>query len=122
IVAKPRTVVAELTTTQDGSTPARIQIAGPPRKIVYPLCPDSSTRGKVSLQAVVRQDGTVHQVKVLAGNRLLAAAAARAIREWVYQPSSGDGQESERETRITVSFISNDVVAVSFPKDAAVSR
>jgi len=59
---------------------------------------------------------------VLAGNRRLAAAAARAIREWRYQPFSGNSQQLERETRITVSFISTDVVAVSFPDAAQASR
>ena len=107
---------------EDSSAPLRVQISGPPRKLVYPLSPDDSTRGKVSLQAVVGYDGKVNQVKVLAGNRLLAAAAARAIREWRYQPFSENGQKLERETRITVSFIAADVVAVSFPETAQVSR
>ena len=102
--------------------PPRMRIWGPPRKLVYPVCPDGSMRGKVSLRAVVGYDGTVNQVKVLAGNRLLGAAAARAIREWRYQPFSDDAEKVERETRITVSFISNDVVAVSFPDAAPVSR
>jgi TonB family protein len=106
----------------DPNIPLRIKISGPPQKLVYPVCPDSSTRGKVSLQAVVDYDGTVSQVRVLGGNRLLANAAKRAIREWRYQPSSADAQKLEREARVTVSFISDDVVAVSFPDDAPVSR
>jgi len=99
----------------DAPTEARVQISSPPRKIIYPDSPDSGTRGKVSLQAVVGYDGKVSQIKVLAGNRLLAATAARAIRQWRYQPCSTDAQKVERETRVTVSFISADVVAVSFP-------
>jgi outer membrane biosynthesis protein TonB len=116
------TSVASLQDSSSTSMPLRLQISGPPRKLVYPLSPDDSTRGKVSLQAVVGFDGKVNQVKVLAGNRLLATAAARAIREWRYQPFSENGQQVERETRITVSFISTDVVAVSFPDAAQASR
>ena len=101
---------------------SRMKISGPPQKLVYPVCPDSSTHGKVSLQAVVGSDGTVSQVRVLRGNRLLAAAARRAIREWRYEPFSADAQQLEREARITVSFISDDVVAVSFPDAAQASR
>lgn len=100
----------------------RVQISGPPRKLVYPVSPDGSTRGKVSLQAVVGSDGKVSQVRVLTGNRLLAAAATDAIRQWRYQPFSKDAQKLERETRITVAFISSDVVAVSFPDTAPVSQ
>jgi Gram-negative bacterial TonB protein C-terminal len=123
IASNTRHVMTSLMRTSDASEElARTQISGPPRKIVYPDCPDGSTRGKVSLQAVVGFDGSVRQIKVLTGNRLLAAAAAKAIREWRYLPSSGDAQKLERETRITVSFISNDVIAVSFPDDGSVSR
>lgn len=105
-------------------TPAeapRIQISGPPRKLVYPVCPSTNTRGKVSLHAVVGSDGVVSQVKVVRGDRALAAAAVEAVRQWRYQPSTGDASGSERETNITVSFVSSEVVAVSFP-DSAISR
>jgi TonB family protein len=101
-------------------TPAaapRVQISGPPRKLVYPVCPSTNTRGKVSLHAVVGSDGAVSQVKVVQGDRTLAAAAIEAVRQWRYQPSTGDA----RETNITVSFVSSEVVAVSFP-DPAISR
>ena len=114
---------ASLTTGRDSSASSpRVRISGPPRRLGYPVCPDGNTRGKVSLQAVVGYDGTVNQIKVLAGNRLLVAAAAKAIREWRYQPFSADAQKLERETRITISFIADDVVAVSFPDDGQVSR
>lgn len=105
-------------------TPAeslRIQISGPPRKLVYPVCPVTNARGKVSLHAVVGSDGVVSQVKVVKGDRMLAAAAVEAVRQWRYQPSTGDASGSERETNITVSFVSSEVVAVSFP-DSAISR
>jgi TonB family protein len=100
----------------------RVQISGRPRKLVYPVCPETEVRGKVSLQAVVADDGAVSRVKVLTGNRLLAAAAVQAVRQWRYEPSSGAAQRLERETNITVSFISNEVVAVSFPDSATLSR
>ena len=89
--------------------------------MVYPDCPDSK-RGSVSLQAVVGSDGKVSQVSVLTGDRVLAAAATKAIRQWRYQPFSGDVPQLERETRITVAFISDDVVAVSFPGASPVSQ
>jgi hypothetical protein len=44
------------------------------------------------------------------------------VRQWRYEPSSGEIQGVERETDITVSFISDQVVAVSFPEYASVSR
>ena len=100
----------------------RLHISGRPRKLVYPVCPRTDARGKVSLQAVVSDDGAVNRVRVLTGDRVLAAAAIEAVRQWRYEPFSGAVQGLERETDITVSFISNQVVAVSFPDPAPVSR
>jgi TonB family protein len=100
----------------------RMQISGRPQKLVYPVCPETEARGKVSLQAVVAYDGAVSRVRVLTGNRVLAAAAVQAVRQWRYEPSSGAAQRLERETKITVSFISSEVVAVSFPDSAPLSR
>lgn len=52
-------------------------------------------RGAVQLEAVVRPDGTVKQVRVLGGHPLLAQIAARAVMQWRYKPE-------ERETREVV--------------------
>ena len=100
----------------------RVQISGRPRKLVYPVCPETQARGKVSLQAVVEYDGAVSRVRVLTGDRTLAAAAIEAVRQWRYEPFSGAAPHLERETNITISFISNEVVAVSFPTSAPLSR
>jgi TonB family protein len=100
----------------------RMRISGRPRKLVYPVCPETQARGTVSLKAVVGFDGAVNQVRVLTGDRMLAAAAVAAVRQWRYEPFSGSAQSQERETSIKVSFISNQVVSVSFPDIASVSR
>ena len=100
----------------------RLHISGRPRKLVYPVCPRTDARGKVSLQAVVSDDGAVDRVKVLTGDRVLAAAAIEAVRQWRYEPFFRGNPGVERETDITVSFISDQVVAVSFPDAAPVSR
>jgi outer membrane biosynthesis protein TonB len=100
----------------------RMQISGRPRKLVYPVCPETQARGKVFLQAVVSYDGAVSRVRVLTGDRSLAAAAVEAVRQWRYEPFYGAAPRLERETNITISFISNEVVAVSFPGSAPLSR
>ncbi len=99
----------------------RMLISGRPRKLVYPVCPETHARGKVSLQAVVGYDGAVNRIRVLTGGRALAAAAVEAVRQWRYEPFSGVPR-LEREINITISFISNEVVAVSFPISAPLSR
>jgi periplasmic protein TonB len=99
-----------------------IRISGRPRKLIYPVCPETGSRGKVSLQAVVENDGKVSRVRVLTGDRVLAKAAVEAVRQWRYEPFLDANSHVERETSITVSFISNEVVAVSFPEPAPLSR
>ena len=100
----------------------RVPISGRPQKLVYPVCPETQARGQVSLQAVVGYDGAVSRVRVLTGDRALAAAAVEAVRQWRYEPFSGAAPHLERETNITISFISNEVVAVNFPSPAPLSR
>jgi outer membrane biosynthesis protein TonB len=109
-------------TNEAAADQPRMQISGRPRKLVYPVCPETQARGKVSLQAVVGYDGAVSRVRVLTGDRALAAAAVAAVRQWRYAPFSGTAPHQERETHITISFISTEVVAVSFPSSAPLSR
>ena len=115
-------VAAPASVYQAAADQPRLRISGRPRKLVYPVCPRTDARGKVSLHAVVGDDGAVNRVKVLTGDSVLAAAAIEAVRQWRYEPSSSEVQGAERETDITVSFISDQVVAVSFPDNASVSR
>ncbi|MGH9512026.1 MAG: energy transducer TonB [Terriglobales bacterium] len=103
-------------TSQEG--PVRIQFSGPPIRIIYPDYPETSTRGKVTLRALIGGDGKVHEVTTLSGNKLLSAAAARAIRQWRYTPVLKDGEPVEAETSISVLFVSADVISISFPKVA----
>lgn len=56
--------------------------------------------GTVQVQAMVKPDGTVKEVKILGGHPLLAAAVASAVLKWKYQPSP-------RETLEVIKFSFN---------------
>ena len=60
--------------------------------------------GEVQLQAVVAEDGTVHDVKVIKGHPLLARAAIQAVSQWRYQPYLLNGQPIRRTTDVTLIF------------------
>ena len=60
--------------------------------------------GEVQLQAVVAEDGTVHDVKVIKGHPLLARAAIQAVSQWRYRPYLLNGQPIRRTTDITLIF------------------
>jgi TonB family protein len=99
------------------STPAEhLQVAEAPESgFSYPVTPNPTLTGKVSLKAVIRADGTVREVDVLSGNRTLANAAVRAVRHWRYRRYELKGHAVEAETNITISFIGDEAVSISFP-------
>ena len=92
-----------------------IQASRPPLRFEYPDYPDVRARGVVALTARVNFDGSVRTVRVVSGNRALAAAAVRAVRQWRYRPYLEDGQPVATETNIVISFISEDAISMSFP-------
>lgn len=92
------------------------QIEEAPRSgFVYPVTPNPNLVGKVVLKAVVGSDGTVKQVEVLSGDRALALAAVRAVRQWRYAPPQVDGRTVDAETRVTISFLGDDAVSIILP-------
>jgi len=67
--------------------------------------------GTVILSAMVMEDGTVRDVKVVEGSPVLAQSAVNAVKYWRYKPYELDGKPVKNETRITIDF--------KFPSDAA---
>ncbi len=60
--------------------------------------------GNVTLEVHVSEDGTVSSVRTLAGDPLLAAAAAQAVRNWRYRPYRANDQPSPFQTDVTLTF------------------
>ena len=63
--------------------------AGPPPE--YPeLAQKMNIKGAVQVEASVRRDGTVKEVRVIGGHPLLADALAKAVMGWQYAPAAKD--------------------------------
>jgi TonB family protein len=60
--------------------------------------------GAVILAAMVMEDGTVRDVKVVEGSPVLAQSAVNAVKHWRYKPYQLDGKPVKNETRITIDF------------------
>lgn len=56
------------------------------------------------LVAVVGSDGRIRELRVKSGNPLLAPAAVAAVRQWIYQPTTLNGEPVEIVAPITVTF------------------
>ncbi len=99
-----------------------IQASRAPLHFAYPVNPDARAQGVVALTARVDSAGAVRTVRVVSGNRALAAAAVRAVRQWRYRPYVKDGQPVATETNIVISFISDDAISMSFPPSIPATR
>jgi len=94
--------------------PAEIRHVGgdikPPRKVadvapVYPpLARAARVEGIVILEAVIAEDGSVRDVRVLRSVQLLDDAAAEAVRQWRFTPTLLNGQPVPVVMTITVAF------------------
>jgi TonB family protein len=60
--------------------------------------------GTVTLEVIVDAKGTVKQVNVQEGHRVLGAAAADAISRWRYQPATLNGQPIESKIALKLLF------------------
>jgi periplasmic protein TonB len=75
---------------------------------VSPIYPSQARRshveGTVVLTAVIMEDGTVRDVKVVEGPATLAQSAVDAVKQRRYQPFELDGKPVKNEIRIRVDF------------------
>jgi TonB family protein len=61
-------------------------------------------QGEVVMQAIVSREGTIEDVRVIKGHRLLRGAAINAVRTWRYRPFTVSGRPVKVATIITVDF------------------
>ena len=95
-------------------TPIRVGGAiRPPQRIhdVAPRYPTiaqaSRVEGVVILEAVIEEDGSVRDVRVLRSKQLLDQAAIEAVRQWRFTPTMLNGQPVPVVMTVTVSFTLN---------------
>jgi len=61
--------------------------------------------GTVELTAMVSEDGSVENVRVMRGHCWLAKAAVEAVRKWRYSPTMVEGKPVSVITTIEVNFV-----------------
>lgn len=72
---------------------------------VYPeLAKRARVQGDVELNAVIGVDGSIKELRVVAGHPLLVRAAVEAVSQWRYRPTTLNGDPVEVATQITVTF------------------
>jgi len=78
-------------------------------KRVLPLYPTLAKNmrisGKVHLMSIIAKDGTVQKLELIDGHPLLVQAAMDAVRQWVYRPTTLNGDPVDVIAPIEVNFI-----------------
>ncbi len=82
----------------DGNLIHKVNPTYPPEARIQRLA------GAVTLDATIAEDGSVHEINVVSGAPVLAAAATAAVRQWRYSPSMLSGKPIEVQKRITIVF------------------
>src|SRR5262245_12333579 len=109
-------VIADATPPPPAPPPAQkpvVRVGGsikPPQKVVDvapiypPLARAAHADGLVILEAVIAEDGSVRDVRVLRSKPLLDAAAVEAVRQWRFTPTLLNGEPVPIVMTITVAF------------------
>jgi protein TonB len=69
-----------------------------------PLARQARISGVVELEGVIGIDGRLRELAVKSGHPLLVRAAIDAVRQWLYEPTTLNGESVEVVAPITVSF------------------
>lgn len=94
-------------------TPQRIRVGGnvqaaklvrQPKPMYPPLAKQARISGTVKFTAVIGKDGSIQNLQLVSGHPLLVQAAQDAVKQWVYQPTTLNGEAVEVITQIDVNF------------------
>jgi protein TonB len=69
-----------------------------------PLGRQLKLEGKVELEAVVAENGTVEKVNIVSGNPVLTKPAAEAVKRWKFSPFSDGGKPCKAIAPVSISF------------------
>src|ERR1700730_1613215 len=69
-----------------------------------PLARSARIQGQVVLAAMISKQGTIENLRALAGHPMLVHAALEAVSQWRYRPYILNNEPVEVETQITVNF------------------
>ena len=92
----------------DGQRQLANLIEGTKVQPVYPpLARSAHIQGSVLFAAIISQQGTVDNLKLIRGHPLLVNAASQAVKQWRFRPSLLNGEPVEVDTTIEVNFVLN---------------
>ena len=83
---------------------AEANLVRQPTPVYPPLAKQAEITGDVVLRVIIGKDGAVESARAISGHPMLTGAAIDAVKQWQYKPFQLDGNPTEVETTVTVSF------------------
>jgi len=81
-----------------GSVVSKVQPEYPP------VAKQLKLEGSVELEAVIAEDGSVTDVKIVSGNPVLTKSAAAAVKRWKFAPVTEGGKAVKAVAPVTLIF------------------
>jgi periplasmic protein TonB len=101
---KPVEKKVEVQRIKIGGAVQQAKLIRQPKPVYPPLAKQARISGVVHLTAYIARDGTIQRLEVISGHPLLVPAALEAVKQWVYQPTTLNGEPVEVQTTIDVNF------------------
>jgi protein TonB len=112
VATAPSVEAPETAATVTSNASERVQMSADTNEVVshpvkpgYPLLArQMKVQGAVILRALISKDGTIQDLHIVSGPRILASAAQDAVRQWRFKPHYVADQAVETQANITVNF------------------
>ena len=96
------------------AVPSRIRVGGNVQaanliRKVAPMYPPEARKahvaGQVRFTVIIGKDGRIQNIQLVSGDPLLVDAARDAVQQWIYKPTTLDGNPVEVITQVDVNFV-----------------
>lgn len=69
-----------------------------------PMARQLKLEGTVELEAIISEQGTVDDVRIVTGNPVLTKAAAQAVKKWKFTPITEGGKPTKAVAPLSLTF------------------
>jgi TonB family protein len=113
LLSATRATARQTSANQDAAPPNQTKVEGQvgAPKVKFRVSPvytpeirRKGISGIVKLHVFLATDGTVQRVEIVDGDPLLAEAAVKAVKQWIFEPVTVGGKPVEADTTVQVSF------------------
>jgi len=103
-VPKPAATPQPIQRIRLGGQVVKGKLISGPQPVYPPLARAARISGTVRLSAVISREGAILDLHAVSGHPLLIPAALAAVKQWIFRPTSLNGDPVEVATEIDINF------------------